>query len=75
MVTVCCVAIDAGATYAPVWSMDPVPTGLMDHTTDGFEAFVTIAVNFWAWFALSVALEGETVTEIDGARVTVADVV
>ncbi len=55
--------------------MDPVPAGLMDHTTDGLEAFVTVAVKFWVWFALSVELEGETATEISGTRVTIAEVV
>ena len=43
-VTVCCVAMLAGAVYNPV--LEIVPTlGLTDHVTAVFDVFATIAVN------------------------------
>ena len=70
-VTVCCVAIEAGAVYRPV--AETVPTaGLTVHVTAVFELPVTVAVSCCVWLAISVAVSGLMVTATGGFRVIVA---
>ena len=70
-VTVCCVAIDAGAVYRPVAETDPT-AGLTVHVTAVFELPVTVAVSCCVWLAVNVAVSGLIVTDTGGFRVMVA---
>jgi hypothetical protein len=48
--TLCDAVTVAGDVYRPAAVMTPRPVaGLMDHVTAVFTAFVTVAVNCWAW--------------------------
>src|SRR6185369_430400 len=48
-VTVCCVAITAGAVYEPEAVMVPAPAGDMDQVTAVLAALVTVASNSFVW--------------------------
>src|SRR5271157_145682 len=78
MITVCCVAIVAGAVYSPAWLIVPTPVGLIVHVTAVLLLLLTLAVNCCACPLSSVALAGVTLTDTGrvaaaGTRVIVAE--
>jgi hypothetical protein len=70
-VTVCWLAIDAGAVYSPVPSTVPV-LGFRLQVTVVLAEPVTVAVNCWVWDADKAAVAGVTLTVTAGINVTVA---
>lgn len=66
IVTVCCVAILAGAVYRPAALSVPAPIGLIDQVTPGVQPPITEAENCCVCPPRSVVLDGETVTATGG---------
>jgi hypothetical protein len=71
IVTVCCAARDGGAVYNPVEEIFPT-AGLNVHVTAVLLVPVTVAVNCCVPPATIDAVNGLTVTDTAGVRVTVA---
>ena len=71
-VTVCWVAIVAGAVYTPLALIDPDPLGLIVQATAVLVVFDTFAVKFWIPPPYSTEVCGKTVIET-GVRVMVAE--
>ena len=66
-VTVCAVAMVAGAAYMPDALIDPIPIGLIDHVTDLLAVLVTVAVSCAVWPLSSAVIAGLTLTAMGGA--------
>jgi hypothetical protein len=65
-VTVCAVAMVAGAAYKPDVLIEPIPTGLIDHITALLAALVTVAVSCAVWPLFSAVVAGLTFTATGG---------
>jgi hypothetical protein len=66
-VTVCAVAMVAGAVYRPEVLIEPTPTGLLDQVTALLAVLVTVAVSCAVWPLLSAVVAGLTLTATGGA--------
>jgi hypothetical protein len=66
-VTVCAVAMVAGAAYKPDVLIEPIPTGLIDHVTALLAVLVTVTVSWAVWPLFSAVVAGLTLTTTGGA--------